>query len=275
MPDTFPTLAFLGGGNMARSLVGALLRDGRPAASIVVVEPHADTREALHADFGVAVHAETDAAIANAATLVLAVKPQVMPEVCRAVADVLSDARPLVISIAAGLRLEQIDGWLGGGFPVVRCMPNTPALIGEGATGLIANAAVAAAHRAEAEAILGSAGITAWIDDEALMDTVTALSGSGPAYVFLFIESLEEAAAAQGLARETARTLAIQTVLGAARMARESGEPPSRLRERVTSPNGTTQAALEQFAADGFRDVVARALDAAARRGRELAGGAR
>jgi len=176
----------------------------------------------------------------------------------------------LILSIAAGIRLEQMQAWLGAAFPIVRCMPNTPALIGAGATGLIANEHASGAQRKRAETILGAAGRTAWIETEDLMDTVTALSGSGPAYFFLLVEALEDAAVAQGLPRETARMLASQTCLGAGRMLVEGGEAPGKLRERVTSPGGTTAAALAAFDAGGLRELVAKAVAAAADRAREL-----
>jgi pyrroline-5-carboxylate reductase len=270
IPNPGSRIAFIGGGNMARSLIGALVGAGAGAASIAVAEPDETLRAALARDFGVATHADNAAAATGADTIVLAVKPQVMRDVCAALGAAIGDAKPLIVSIAAGIRIEQIETWLGRHLPVVRAMPNTPALVGAGATGLIANTRVDANARARAEAILGAAGRTAWIDDEALMDTVTALSGSGPAYFFLLVEALEDAAAAQGLPRETARLLASQTCLGAGRMLVESGEAPARLRERVTSPGGTTAAALAAFDAGGLRELVASAVDAATRRGREL-----
>jgi pyrroline-5-carboxylate reductase len=177
----------------------------------------------------------------------------------------------LLISIAAGVRLDQLERWFGSELPIVRCMPNTPSLIGAGATGLCANSRVSAAQKDQAQHILDAAGITRWVDDEALMDTVTAISGSAPAYFFALVEALEDAAAAQGLPRETARALAAQTCLGAGRMLVESGEAPGALRQRVTSPNGTTQAALESFQADGLAEITARAVAAATQRGIELA----
>jgi pyrroline-5-carboxylate reductase len=268
--SNIPKIAFIGGGNMARSLIGALLRDGRSPKSISVAEPNAALREQLAADFSVETYSEGAQAAIGADIVMLAVKPQVMRQVCESLAPVLQNPKPMVISIAAGIRIEQIDTWLGGGFPIVRCMPNTPALIGAGASGLIANKTVDTQGRAQAEHILGCAGTTTWIDREELMDTVTALAGSGPAYFFLLIEALEDAAAAQGLPRDAARALAIQTCLGAARMASEDAEPPSRLRERVTSPGGTTQAALETFYEGGFRELVSRAVASATVRGQEL-----
>ena len=263
-------IAFIGGGNMARSLIGARLREGVGAASIQVAEPNAVLREQLAKDFAVTTFDHGRDAVRDADIVVLAVKPQVLRAVCEDLAEPLRARRPLILSIAAGVRIDQIDGWLGGGYPIVRCMPNTPALIGAGASGLFANAATDGPARAAAEAILASAGSTVWIAREELMDAVTALSGSGPAYFFLLIEALEDAAVAEGLPRDTARALAVQTCLGAARMAAEDGESPARLRERVTSPGGTTQAALDAFAAGGLRELVADAVHAATLRGGEL-----
>ncbi len=263
-------LAFIGGGNMARSLIGALVRGGMPAASIAVAEPNSATREALAHDFGVTVHACAIDAARNAPTLVLAVKPQVMKSVCAEIAPAVQASRALVISIAAGIRLAQFARWLGADAAVVRAMPNTPALIGAGATGLVAAATTTAAQRAQAAGILGAAGVTAWIEREELMDTVTALSGSGPAYFFLLVEALVDAAVAQGLPPDVARTLAAQTCLGAGRMLVEEAQPPAILRERVTSPGGTTAAALDAFASGHLRELVTTAVAAATRRGGEL-----
>ncbi|QEE23931.1 pyrroline-5-carboxylate reductase [Rhodanobacter glycinis] len=263
-------IAFIGGGNMARSLIGGLLKTGVAAADIRIAEPQAEAREALARDFGVTTFADNALAINDADVVLLAVKPQVMPAIREGLRDTLQRQRPLLISIAAGVRLDQLERWFGN-LPIVRCMPNTPALIGAGATGLCANARVSAPQRAQAQHILDAAGLTRWIDDEALMDTVTGLSGSGPAYFFALVEALEDAATAQGLPRDTARALAVQTCLGAGRMLAESGEAPGELRRRVTSPNGTTQAALESFAADGLPRIAARAVAAATQRGGELA----
>ncbi|MFT3789765.1 MAG: pyrroline-5-carboxylate reductase [Rudaea sp.] len=270
MTGSASRIAFVGGGNMARSLIGALVRAGSAGADIAVAEPNADLRAALARDFGVAAHAEGADAARDADAIVLAVKPQAMKTVCAALREVVQARRPLIVSIAAGIRLDQIDAWLGGGLAVVRCMPNTPALIGAGAAGLVANARVDASQRELAQRILDAAGLAVWIADEGLMDTVTALSGSGPAYFFLLVEALEDAAVAQGLPREAARALATQTCLGAGRMLREDGEAPAVLRQRVTSPNGTTQAALDSFEADALRAVVARAVAAATQRGQAL-----
>ena len=264
-------IAFIGGGNMARSLIGGLIKTGVAAANLRVAEPLAQAREALGREFGLATYADNRQAADDADVLVLAVKPQVMPAIHAQLRDTLHRNRPLLISIAAGVRIDQLERWFGNLLPIVRCMPNTPALIGAGATGLCANLRVTPQQREQAQHILDAAGITRWIHDEAQMDTVTALSGSGPAYFFAIVEALEDAAVAQGMPRDTARILAAQTCLGAGRMLVESNEAPSILRQRVTSPNGTTQAALESFAADQLPRVVARAVAAATRRGAELA----
>ena len=264
-------LAFIGGGNMARSLIGGLLKTGIAPSAISVSEPQAESRETLGREFGVACYADNPLAVADAEVIVLAVKPQIMPLIQTELQDTLQRNRPLLISIAAGVRLEQLERWFGTDLPIVRCMPNTPSLIGAGATGLCANSHVTEAQKQQAQHILESAGITRWIEDESLMDTVTAISGSAPAYFFAMVEALEDAAAAQGLPRETARALAAQTCFGAGLMMVESGEDPAVLRKRVTSPHGTTQAALESFTADNLPRIVARAVTAARDRGVEMA----
>ena len=268
LPPIPGTIAFIGGGNMARSLIGGLLARGMPAAGIIVSEPQAQARDALARDFGIRTTADNNEAVRGAALVMLAVKPQVMRAVCENVRDAIGDA--LVVSIAAGVGCTQIDSWLGGGRAIVRCMPNTPALLGAGASGLFANPNTSAAQRESAERVMRAAGIAVWIEDEALMDAVTAVSGSGPAYVFLLAEAMQAAGIAQGLPPDAARALVVQTVLGAGRMLAESDEPAAALRQRVTSPGGTTQAAIESFEADGLRDTVSRAISAATRRGVEL-----
>lgn len=260
-------IAFIGGGNMARSLVSAQLAHGVPARSIRVAEPREAARTALAREFGVATFADNVAAIDGADCIVLAVKPQIMRTVCAGLAQPLAGANPLVLSIAAGVRLAQLERLLGAGHAIVRCMPNTPALIGAGAAGLYANANATPAQRKLAEGILAAAGQVRWIDHEAQMDALTALSGSGPAYFFLLVEAMEDAGVTLGLSRETARALAAQTCFGAGRMLTQTDETPATLRQRVTSPHGTTAAALDVFEQGGFRQLVARALDAACRRG--------
>lgn len=263
-------IAFIGGGNMARSLVGGMVARGADPASIRVAEPVEALREALARDFGIRAYAGAAEAVEGAGTWVFAVKPQVMREVCESLAGRAREARPLALSIAAGITAGQLSAWLGGDAAVVRAMPNTPALLGAGVTGLHANAAVDADGRERAQALLSAAGETVWIDDEALMDAVTAVSGSGPAYVFLLAEAMEDAARAQGLPADAARILVQQTLLGAGRMLAGTDEPPAELRRRVTSPGGTTQAAIEAFEAGGLRGLVATAIEAATVRGREL-----
>ena len=264
-------IAFIGGGNMARSLIGGLIARGRTPASIHVAEPVAALRDALRADFGVTVFDDGAAAVAGASAWVFAVKPQVMRSVCESLAAHAQAERPLVISIAAGITGTQLERWLGGGMPVVRTMPNTPAMLGAGITGLHANDGVDASGRAFADTLLATAGKTVWIEDEALMDAVTGVSGSGPAYVFLLAEAMVDAGIAEGLPADAARSLALETVLGAARMLTEDDAPaPAELRRRVTSPNGTTQAAIETFEAGGLRALVADAIHAARVRGAEL-----
>ena len=272
-PGPLPVIAFLGGGNMARSLIGGLVARGADPARIRVAEPVQALREALAADFGVQAFPDAASAVEGAGLWLLAVKPQVMRGVCEPLAPVAARSRPLVVSIAAGIPVDRLREWLGDGTAVVRCMPNTPALLGAGVTGLYAGPGVEAGQRAQAEAVLAAAGATVWIGEEPLMDAVTAVSGSGPAYVFLLAEAMQAAARAEGLGPEQARTLVVQTLLGAARMLSETGEPADELRRRVTSPGGTTQAAIERFQADGFEDLVARAIHAARVRGTELAGG--
>ncbi len=264
------SITFIGGGNMARSLIAGLIRQGVPAAHIHVAEPVAALRESLAADFGVQVHDNAADAAAQGNTWLLAVKPQVLRDVCQSLQALAQANRPLVVSIAAGITSTQLERWLGGNLPVVRAMPNTPALLGAGVTGLYATASVDAQQHARAEQVLASAGRTVWIDSESLMDSVTAVSGSGPAYVFLLAEAMEAAGIAQGLPAEAARTLVVQTLLGASRMLDEAGESPAELRRRVTSPNGTTQAAIESFQAGGFEALVDKALRAAQVRGQEL-----
>ena len=265
------SIAFIGGGNMARSLVGGLIADGVSPARLQVAEPDPGRRAALQRDFGLRVTADNAAAVAGADVVVIAVKPQVMPGVARELARPLADRGTLVISVAAGVRSSDLARWLGGATPVVRAMPNTPALLGCGATVLCAGPGADTGHRESAEAILRAVGSVSWVEDEAQLDAVTALSGSGPAYFFLLAEAMADAAAELGLPAELARLLAIETALGAARMAIESDADIAELRRRVTSPGGTTEAALDALEDGGFRKLVAGAIKQAEARSRELA----
>ncbi len=262
--------AFIGGGNMARALIGGLIRGGMPAKNICVAEPYAPNREGLIGEFSVIATVDNQHTAQSASTWVLATKPQVLRNVCEDLATIAQAKKPLIISIAAGITSTQLDRWLGGGLAIVRTMPNTPALLGAGVTGLFANDQVTIEQRHSAQALLKPAGETVWIDDEELMDAVTAVSGSGPAYVFLLAEAMQQAAENEGLPAAAARTLTTHTLLGAARMLIESGESAGVLRQRVTSPGGTTQAALEQFAEGGFTALVHEAIRAARRRGAQL-----
>ena len=261
-------ITFLGGGNMASALIGGLLKQGFAAADIQVVELYEAARTRVQTDFGVRAVAQLDTAALDCDVLMLAVKPQQMREALSPFAGQLT--RQLVVSIAAGLRLADLSRWLGGYTTLVRAMPNTPALIGQGVTGLYADASVAEAGREAVSRIMAAAGSSVWLSDEAQMDAVTALSGSGPAYVFHFIEALQAGGEALGLPADTARELAIQTLVGASVLAAQSPESPAVLRERVTSKGGTTAAALQSMADDGFPALVARALAAAAARGAQM-----
>jgi pyrroline-5-carboxylate reductase len=264
-------IAFIGGGNMARSLVGGLIDKGCKPGRIMVSEPDAGQRALIAKRLPVRMAADGAAAAGDADVLVFAVKPQVMQSAAKAVAAAVQHKRPLIISIAAGITSGDLDRWLGGGQAIVRAMPNTPALLGAGAAGLYANPKVSAEQRATAQTLLEAVGQAHWIEDESLMDAVTAVSGSGPAYFFLLMECMEAAALELGLPAETARALILQTAAGAARMAQESGEAPATLRKQVTSPNGTTAAALQAFGDGKLEELVKKALIAARDRGRQLA----
>jgi pyrroline-5-carboxylate reductase len=265
--------AFIGGGNMASALIGGLVAKGRPVAGFRVVEPHADARARLAAAYpGIALfEAAGDAAVAGADIVVLAVKPQQMRAAAAALAPFIGgDRRPVVLTIAAGIRIGDLARWLGDSPRIVRAMPNTPALIGRGISGVFAPAAVDAAGRALAAAVLAAGGEVVWVDAEERLDAVTAVSGSGPAYVFYFLEALEAAGLAQGFSAADARRLAVATFDGAVALAQQSEHEPAVLRAQVTSKGGTTEAALAVLEAAGVKAGIAAAIDAAARRAREL-----
>jgi pyrroline-5-carboxylate reductase len=261
-------ITFIGGGNMAVALIGGLRKQGFSAAGIQVVEPFQKAREKLSETFGVRCAASVDAAALNCEILILAVKPQQLREAVAPIFGKLTDQ--LVVSIAAGLRMADIARWLGNYRKLVRTMPNTPALIGAGVTGLCADPSVDLEGRTAAEKILNAVGSTVWIDDEKKMDAVTAVSGSGPAYVFYFLEAMEAAALNLGFDARCARQLTVETFLGAARLAEQSSESISTLRERVTSKGGTTEAALLSFGASGIASAIEHGIMAAEARGREL-----
>ena len=261
-------ILFLGGGNMANALIGGMVKQGFVAADIHVIDPGAEARERLTAAYAVNCHATAESAPASPDVLLLAVKPQQMKEAVAPLLGKLGSA--LVVSIAAGLDMAALSRWLCGHRKIVRCMPNTPALVGAGITGLCALPDVNEAEKAVADRVLRAVGSTVWIDDEARMDGVTAISGSGPAYVFLFIEALQQAASDLGFTPEQGRQLAIETVQGAATLAAQSVEPAAVLRERVTSKGGTTEAALRVMLERGVKDGIVAGCKAADARGREL-----
>jgi pyrroline-5-carboxylate reductase len=261
-------LAFLGGGNMASAMIGGLIANGMDRGAISVVEVASAARERLAAQFGVRSSTAPDAATAEADMLVLAVKPQDMRSALASLAGAAQGK--LVISIAAGVRLESLSRWLEGHRKLVRCMPNTPALIGAGVTGVYAFPEVSTEERSRAERILAAVGEVVWVDEERLLDPVTAVSASGPAYVFWLIEQLAAFAEKTGIPRESALVLAKGMVLGAAKLAAASDEAPEALRRKVTSKGGTTEAALRVFDSEKLAERLARALEAASRRGAEL-----
>ncbi|MFT6449969.1 MAG: pyrroline-5-carboxylate reductase [Oleispira sp.] len=266
-------ICFIGGGNMATSLIGGLIAQGHAANSISVSDPNEAQREQLTTQYGINTFADCAPALADADIVVLAVKPQVMKDVALIVAKAAeqSSKQPLFVSIAAGINLYSLQQWLGKDQAIVRCMPNTPSLIQLGATGLFANEQTSIVQKNLAETVLKAAGIVQWVQSEAEIDAVTAVSGSGPAYYFLLMEAMIDAGIELGLSRETASELTIQTAIGAAQMAKESDVDVAELRRRVTSPGGTTEEAINTFEGAHLRDIVKAALSAANRRSGELA----
>ncbi|MCB1760313.1 MAG: pyrroline-5-carboxylate reductase [Gammaproteobacteria bacterium] len=271
LPDkSSSTIAFIGGGNMATSLIGGLVADGYRPAHILVSDPDSEKLASLAARFGVRAADDNVKAVEKAEVVVLAVKPQIMQQIAESLAAAVQQWRPLVISIAAGVREAHLQRWLGGNVALIRSMPNTPAMLQAGATVLHAGKGVSAEQKNLAETVLRAVGLTCWVKDEALMDPVTALSGSGPAYLFLVMEAMEQAGIEMGLPADTSRLLTLQTALGAARMAMESSEGPATLRRRVTSPGGTTERALQTLEQGGLKTLFAKALGDAKRRSEEL-----
>jgi pyrroline-5-carboxylate reductase len=263
-------IAFIGGGNMGRALIGGLIARGTDPAQIVVADPYAPTLESLQSQYNVHTAASNSDAVRDADVVLLAVKPQELRNVVSALQEQIVRSRPLLISIAAGILGADIQRWAGG-LPVVRCMPNRPAMQGCGVTALYANDQVDEANRTLAEQILAAVGATLWVERESDMDTVTAISGSGPAYFFLLIEMLEAAGQSLGLSPEVARKLAVETAYGSGFMAHESSESPATLREQVTSKGGTTEAALKHLEANNVRAIFSQAVAAAAQRSAQLA----
>jgi len=267
-------LGFIGAGNMAGSLIAGLIADGYAPENIWVSDPNQGKREQLSATFGIHTTPDNNEVVNQARLVVLAVKPQVLRYTAQEIAAAICQSKPLVVSLAAGVAIADIARWLDGYSSIVRSMPNTPALVKSGATGLYAHASVGFEQRNQAESVLRAVGLTVWVENENLLDVVTALSGSGPAYFFLFMEAMEAAAVQLGLAPQTARILTQQTALGAARLAIESDEAPAQLREKVTSPGGTTEQAIRVFEEAGLRATVEAAMCAAQQKAVELSQGA-
>lgn len=265
----FPTLAFIGAGNMARAIIGGLLANGYPAAQIWASEPDV-SRLADLAGQGLQTTSDNNAAVAAADAVILAVKPQVMKQVVTPMADAVQAKQPLIISVAAGISAESLCSWLGGDVALVRCMPNTPALVQQGASGLFANDQVSDVQRSQAEQVMQATGIALWVNSEAELDAVTAVSGSGPAYYFLVMEAMIEAGMKLGLSEEVATQLTLQTAQGAATMAAASEFPPAELRRRVTSPNGTTERAINSYEDAGLRQIFMDGMQACSDRSEEL-----
>jgi pyrroline-5-carboxylate reductase len=262
------TTAFIGGGNMASAIIGGLVAKGHGAAEFIVVDPNESQRASLRDRFGVTTLPVTDASVRQAGLIVMAVKPQQMREAAASLRPLPVQAT--VMTIAAGIRLADLSRWLDGHERLIRAMPNTPALIHQGITGLYAPPIVPANVRDSADALLAAVGQTLWLTDESLLDAVTAVSGSGPAYVFYAIEAVQAAAVRLGFTAEEARALTLQTFIGAAALAAQSNEPPEVLRQRVTSKGGTTERALSTLEASAVKARIIEAVEAACTRSREL-----
>lgn len=264
-------ITFIGAGNMASAIIGGLIDSGVAPTDLTATAPKNSELAPVKERLGINTHTDNNAAISSADVVVLAVKPQIMRAVCEDLRDTVQQQRPLVISIAAGLDAATIDQWLGGNNALVRCMPNTPSLVGYGASGLYANAAVSDAQRDIATQLMEAVGIVEWVEEEPLLDAVTAVSGSAPAYFFLMFEAMEEAAVKLGLPADTARRLAIQTALGAATMAQRSDKDPATLKQNVMSPGGTTERAIQHMEEAQLRTIIADAMEACAKRAQEMA----
>jgi len=266
-----PTLAFIGAGNMATSLIRGLLHDNFPADNLWASDPSQDKLQSLEQSLHIHTTQDNEQALTQADILILATKPQHITTICKQLALTIQQQQPLVISIAAGVPVAVLEKYLGKTTAIVRCMPNTPALVGSGASGLFANTQVSEQQKAHAESILRAVGITQWVDDEKLMDVITALSGSGPAYIFLIMQALQEAAQQLGLEEEAARLLSIQTTLGTAHLALESSHSLDLLIQQVTSPGGTTESALAVLTQAQVKDIFLKAVTSAKERAEEIA----
>ena len=267
----YPVLGFIGGGNMAQAIIGGLVAEGYPVERIWVSDPSQQQLDSLQQQWPVNTTTDNDQVASAVEVLLLAVKPQVMQQVVEPLQASVATAKPVVISIAAGIPVTSLERWLGEQTAIVRCMPNTPALVQTGASGLFANPKVSMLQRQQAELIMNAVGISLWVESEAQIDAVIAVSGSGPAYYFMMMESMIAAGEAQGLSRDVSTQLTLQTALGAAKMALASDVDPAELRRRVTSPNGTTEQAVLRFQQGGLQELVTEAMTACADRGREMA----
>lgn len=264
------TITIIGAGNMARALVSGIIANGHPPDKLWVANPSTPKLEALKSEFAISISTENTVAAEKADILIFAVKPKILPAVAKELAPLIQKRRPLIISVVTGIPIASLQQWLGQEQAIVRCMPNTPASLGCGATGLYANPATSTEQRQLAEAALASVGFTVWLDQEAQLDAVTALSGSGPAYFYLFMEILQQVGQDLGLPEETARLLTLHTAYGATIMAVESQQSLPDLRRHVTSPGGTTEAAVETLEKGGLRGLIEKALLAARQRAEEL-----
>ncbi len=270
MTQTASRITFIGAGNMAGAIIGGLVANGYPADCITATDLSEEKLQQLADLHSINTTTNNDSAVSKADVVVLAVKPQVMDKVLSGLAPALQQAQPLLISIAAGPTIANLDQWAGGNMAIVRCMPNTPALLQCGAAGLFANDKVSQEQKSLSENIMNAVGITRWVETEDGIDSVIAVSGSGPAYYYLFMEAMIEAGIKQGFSRETATELTLQTALGAARMATESGTDVVELRRQVTSPGGTTEQAIKTFEQGALHELVDNAMQAAVKRSREL-----
>lgn len=265
------TVSFIGGGNMARSIIGGLVTAGWKAENIHVSDPADSQRKRLEQHSGVHIYQDNRPCAENGKVIVLAVKPQIMKQAVTSINHLLRTTKPLIISIAAGIRIEDIIRWIGETLSVIRVMPNTPALINNGVSGMLANVETSEYQQKIAESIMQSVGPVVWVRDEHDIDVVTGISGSGPAYYFKLMEIMINSAKAHGLGEETARTLVLQTALGAARLANVSEYLPDELRRQVTSPGGTTQAALSSMEENGIEQIISEGIKKAIDKSNELA----
>ncbi len=267
--DSNLSIAFIGAGNMATSIIGGLIDNGFEG-SILAADKDREKLADLKNRFGVSTTIDNKEAISKADIIVLAVKPQIMKMVCTEFSDQAQENKPMFISIAAGLESETINQWLGGDLAIVRCMPNTPALLQAGASGLFANHLVSGSQKRIAQSIFDSVGTTVWVEDENMLHAVTAVSGSGPAYYFLFMEAMQKAGESLGLSPEISAQLTAQTALGAAKMVQQTDDSAETLRQKVTSPNGTTEKAIKSFEQDGIRQIIHQAMLECVKRSEEL-----